>query len=359
VHELAFPKGKSRMKTHCVLANRRSSEKDRDLVTLLRILEEECTNCAPLTPLECISRCNIWKLKNELRRLHETMANPNFMKDLLNVLKNGTRLQILKKIVRAPYSVCRLQQELKKMGHLHSQYTIVEWYLRPLLEVGLATEMPGQYRATTFGSRLTELIEDPAEMVNFLPAHSECHEENMLKTLLSGPRTFADINELISQKIASRILKRLKTASLIETPEKGDYIFFFRSRRDPSKGTFSSTESKVYDSIPNEGISARKLAEKTELAKRTTYKHLRRLKGKKLIFTRKNSKAYCLTMKGQKLALVLHELHNLIKETMDSSEQVIKATKTCPTDGESKSLLHPANVAIMEMSLKHRHHAMQ
>jgi DNA-binding transcriptional ArsR family regulator len=346
------------MKTHCVFANYRSQEENRDLVTLLRILEEECYNCAPLTPLECISRCNIWKLKNELRRLHETMANPNFMKDLLNALKNDTRLQILKKIVRAPYSVCKLQQELKKMGHFHSQYTIVEWYLHPLLEVGLAAEAQGRYYVTTFGSRLIELIEDSAETVHFLPAHSECHEENMLKALLNGPKTFADINELISQKIASRILKRLKTANLIKTPERGDYIFFFRSKRDPSKETLSSTENKVYNSISNKGISAKKLAEKTELAKRTTYKHLRRLKGKKLIFTRKTPKTYCLTTKGQKLALFLHELHNLIKETMDSSEQVMKATKTCPTGGESKSLLHAANVAIVEMSLKHGQRAM-
>src|SRR3989337_4360939 len=143
------------MKTQYILATPESPEKNRDFVTMLRILEEECQKCAPLTPLECISRCNIWKLKNELRRLHETMENPNFMKDLLNVLKNDTRLQILKKIVRARYSVRKLQQELKKTGHSHSQYIIVEEYLRPLLEVGLAAETQDQYHATTFGGRLT------------------------------------------------------------------------------------------------------------------------------------------------------------------------------------------------------------
>jgi predicted transcriptional regulator len=318
------------MKTQYILATPESPEKNRDFVTMLRILEEECQQCAPPTPLECISRCNIWKLKNELRRLHETMENPNFMKDLLNALKNDTRLQILKKIVRVRYSVRKLQQELKKTGHSHSQDTIVEWYLRPLLEVGLAAETQDQYHATTFGGRLTELIEDSAETVNFLPAHSECYEETMLKALLSGPKTFADMNESVSQKITSRIRKRLKTANLIETPEERDYIFFFRSKRDPSKETFSSTENKVYNSIPNEGISAKKLAGKTELAKRTTYKYLRRLKGKKLIFTRKTSKAYCLTTKGEKLASLLHEPHDLVEETINSSEQVIKDNENLP-----------------------------
>jgi hypothetical protein len=118
------------MKTQYILATPESPEKNRDFVKTLRILEEECQQCAPLTPLECISRCNIWKLKNELRRLHETMENPNFMKDLLNALKNDTRLRILKKIVRVSYSVRNLQQELKKTGYSHSQYTIVEEYLR-------------------------------------------------------------------------------------------------------------------------------------------------------------------------------------------------------------------------------------
>jgi predicted transcriptional regulator len=269
-------------------------------------------------------------LKNELRRLHETMENPNFMKDLLNALKNDTRLQILKKIVRVRYSVRKLQQELKKTGHPHSQYTIVEEYLRPLLEVGLAAETQDQYHATTFGGRLTELFEDSAEAVNFLPAHSECYEENLLKVLLSGPKTFADMNEPVSQKITSRILKRLKTANLIATSEERDYIFFFRSKRDPSKETFSSTENKVYNSVPNKGISAKKLAKKTELTKRTTYKYLRRLKRKKLIFTRKTPKAYCLTTKGEKLASRLHELHNLVEETINSSEQVIKGNENLP-----------------------------
>ena len=106
------------------------------------------------------------------------------------------------------------------MGHSHSQYTIVEEYLRPLLGVGLATETQDQYHATTFGGRLTEMIENSAETVNFLPAHSECYEEKLLKALLSGQKTWADMNELVSQKITSRILERLKTANLITTPER-------------------------------------------------------------------------------------------------------------------------------------------
>ena len=306
----------------------RSAERNRDLAETLRTLDDECRNCAPLTPLKCITRCNVWKLKNELRQLRETMDNPNFIKDLFNVLKNETRLHILSAIVNGRYSVSQLQQELKKVGHSHSQDTINEEYLHPLIEVGLAAEAQNQYYATMFGGRLTELLESFPEFINVLPAHSECYEETLLSALLTGPKIFQEVETFVSTKIASRILKRLKTAKLIETPEERDYVFFFKSKRDPNKETFSSTERKVYDNISEEGISAKKLAEKTEISLRRTYKYLRGLKGKKLVFTRKTPKAYSLTNKGEKLASILQELQNLVEETWNFSEQIVNGEKS-------------------------------
>jgi predicted transcriptional regulator len=300
-----------------------NAEKKQDMSEMLKALDAECRNCAPLNPLECVTRCKVWKLKNELRRLRETMGNPNFIKDLFNVLKNETRLHILNAIVKGRYSVSQLQQELKQAGYMHSQDTINQEYLQPLMAVGLADEAREEYYATMFGGRLTELLEDFPEFVNVLPAHSECYEETLLSALLTGPKTFQEVEELISAKIASRVLKRLKTGGLIETPEERDYVFFFRSRRDPGKETFTLTERKVYDSIPEEGISAKKLADTAGLSIRRIYKYLRGLKGKKLVFTRKTPKAYGLTAKGEKLASLLQELQDLVEEVWNSSEQVV------------------------------------
>jgi predicted transcriptional regulator len=311
-----------------VVFTSRSAERNRDLAELLRTLDAECRNCAPLTPLKCITRCNVWKLKNELRHLRETMDNPNFIKDLFNVLKNETRLHVLSAIVNGRYSVSQLQQELKKVGHSHSQDTINEEYLRPLIEVGLAAEAQDQYYATMFGGRLTELLGSFPEFVNVLPAHSECYEETLLSALLSGSKTFREVEAFISPKIAARILKRLKTADLIETPEERDYVFFFKSKRDPNKETFSSTERKVYDNISEEGISVKKLAEKTGISLRRTYKYLRGLKGKKLVFTRKTPKAYSLTDKGAKLASLLQGLQNLVEGIWNSSVQIVSNEKS-------------------------------
>jgi predicted transcriptional regulator len=302
-----------------------SAEKNATLAEMLKTLDAECRKCAPLTPLECITHCNVWKMKNELRQLRETMDNPNFIKDLFNTLKNDTRLRVLKAIVKRRYSVSKLQEELKKAGYSHSQGTINQEYLRPLLAIGLAAEAQEQYYATTFGGRLNELIGDFSEFAAALPVHSECYEEALLKALLSEPKTFEEIKTLVASKVAPRILKRLKTAGLIQAPAERDYVFFFRSKRDAGKEPLSSTEKKVYDNISEEGISAKNLAEKTEISLRRTYKYLRGLKGKKLVFTRRTPKVYALTDRGKKLASLLHGLQNLVEETWTSSEQIINS----------------------------------
>jgi DNA-binding HxlR family transcriptional regulator/predicted transcriptional regulator len=306
-----------------VLIPTRKTENNRDLVGMLKTLDSECRNCAPISPLQCINRCQVYKLKNELRKLRETMDNPNYIKELLNVLKNETRLHILQAIVNGRYSVNQLQQELKKTGHSHSQDTINEEYLGPLMQVGLATETREEYYATSFGGRLTEILGVFPEFAEMLPAHSECYEEMLLQFLLDGPKTFGEIETLISPKIASRILKRLRSVGLIETPIERDYIFFFKSKRDVNKESLTATERKIYETIADEGISAGKLSKETGLSMRRTYKYLRGLKGKKLVFIRRTPKAYGLTCKGEMLASVLKGLQEIVEETWSSSEQVM------------------------------------
>jgi predicted transcriptional regulator len=318
------PKGDIITKTVDTVDAMKKADRSQGIASILRTLDQQCINCKPVTPLECITSCNVYKLRSEFRRLCETMENPNFMKDLLNVLKNDTRLHILQAIANGHFTLGRLQQELKKAGHLHSQDTIAEEYLQPLLLLGLASENQDQFYATAFGGKLSELVENLPEFAKSLPAHSECYEENILKALLTGPRTFEEIEALVSSKIVSRILKRLKIVGLIETPEERDYIFFFKSKRDPTKENLSATENKVYSNIDDEGISAKKIAAKTNLSLRRTYKYLRGLKGKKLVFTRKTPKSYALTEAGERLAWLLNELHALVQETLSFSAQFSK-----------------------------------
>jgi predicted transcriptional regulator len=306
-----------------ILISSRKGENNQDLAGMLKSLDTECRNCAPITPLECIGRCQVYKLKNELRKLRETMDNPNYIKELFNVLKNETRFHLLQAIVNGRCAVGQLRQVLKKTGYSYSQQNLSEEYLLPLIKVGLATEVRDEYCTTMFGGRLTELLENSPEFVEILPAHSECYEETLLQSLLSGPKTFEGIEALISPKSTSRILKRLRSVGLVETPIERDYIFFFKTKRDPKKETFTASERKIYNSITNEGISVGKLANDTGLSVRRTYKCLRGMKGKKLIFIRRTPKVYTLTCKGEKLASTLQELQQIVEDTWNSSKQVM------------------------------------
>ena len=196
------------------------------------------------------------------------------------------------------------------------------------MEVGLANESRDEYYATIFGGRLAELLENFPKFVKVLPVHSECYEETVLTALLAGPKTFEAVKTLTSPKVASRVLKRLKIGGLIETPEERDYIFFFKSKRDPKREALGVTEKKVYDCIPEEGIAANKLAEKAQLSVRRVYKYLRGLKGKKLVFTRKIPKEYGLTSKGVELGYLLQDLHNFVEEMWSSSEKLVSNKKS-------------------------------
>ena len=254
------------------------------------------------------------------------MNHPNYLNELFNVLKNEARFQILQTIANGRYRVNKLQQELNKTGHRISQHNIREEYLNPLMAIGLAAEERNEYYATTFGSRIAEMLGGLPEFAESLPARSEGYEETLLQSLLSGPKTFEDIKALILPKTISRTLKRLRSAGLIKTRAKRDYIFFFKSRRDPNKETFTPSERKIYDTIDLDGISAGMLAKKTGFSMRRTYKTLRSLKGKKLIFARRTPKVYCLTCKGAKLASVLQELQKIVEEIWGSSEKVMQET---------------------------------
>jgi predicted transcriptional regulator/DNA-binding HxlR family transcriptional regulator len=284
-----------------------------------------CKNCNPLTSITCVTSCKIWRQKNEFRRLYEKMKNPSYLTKLLNTLKNKRRLQILNIASEGRYSLAKLQQELEKLGYQHSQKTIADEYLTPLVEIELLEEnQENQYHATLFGYRLNELTRFSYDVADILPPHSECYEENALNMLLYEPKTFEDFKRIIPTKSIARVLDRLQKAELVKTTTENDYVFFFRTKRNPNNAQFSSTEKRVYENITAEGISARKLAEKTGISLRRTYRYLRKLKGKKLVFSRKRPKSYSLTAKGHRVAEFLSGVRNLTAEIYSTALHTLK-----------------------------------
>lgn len=300
------------------------AEEQASLTDKMKRMEETCRDCKPISALTCVTDCSIWKLKNEFRTLSREVQNPEFTKQLLNTLKNKRRLQALKIISERSYSIPKLQQELSWLGYHHSQKTIVEEYLNPLMEAKLVKETLGKYQATVFGSRINEQTKGFREVAEALPPHSECYEEKLLMMLSKGPKTYENLESAVPAKSIARTLSRLQAAGLVEAPKERDHVFFFRTQRDPNKETLSPTDRRMHENIPEEGISARRLAQDSKVSLRRTYKYLRRLKGKKLVFARERPKFYALTPKGSQTATVLRRIHDLVAEVETVGAQLLQ-----------------------------------
>jgi predicted transcriptional regulator len=257
------------------------------------------------------------------------MNNPSYTTDFFNVLKNQTRLHIFQVILNSSRcTLSKIQQELKNINIKQSQYTISEEHIQPLITIGLITESTGKYNVTLFGTGIHELLDNFANFVQKLPPQSECHEEALIQLLLSGPKTCEEIKQVLSIAIASRTINRLSTTGLINIPTDRSYIFFHKSKRDHTLENLTDSEMKIYQSIPPEGIAADKLAKLVNLSQRRTYTHIRHLKGKKLVFTKKIPAKYNLTTDGQKLAIILQNLSQKIDETWNFTEYIIQPTDT-------------------------------
>ena len=300
------------------------AENQTELAQIIRNLEQKCRNCNTISPIICVSDCKTWKIKNQIRNLHEKTHGPNFLERLFNALKNKRRLQLLNIIAKRHNSLTQLQTQLRSQGHTHSRQTIVEEYLIPMVQVGLVQESQNPYAATLLGSSVNRVVKDFQEFETVLPSHSECNEEKVLMTLLHAPRTLEEIRSAVPSKNAPRVLSRLQKTGLLQTPREKDYVFFFKTRRDPGLSSQSITERKMYDSIPEDGISAKRLACKVCISLRRTYKYLRRLKGKKLVFVRKKPLTYSLTDKGRKLAGILKALKDICVETQEMTSQFLQ-----------------------------------
>ena len=311
------------MKTELDATPIQTVEEDTGLVEMLTKTKELCQYCRPATPIKCVTDCNIWRLRNQLSRLHRRIDNLDFMKDLFNALKNKRRLRIIEILSKGRYTIETLQQKLKETGYHHSQLTIRDEYVGPIVDVGIVQKNGRKYHLTLLGHRLNELTDDLDIIEERLPPHSECYEEKIITTLFERQKTYDELESSIGAESLSRVLSRLRESNLIKEDRNRRYMFYYPTKRDPDKERLSPTEERVYGNIPEEGISARKLAEKTVISLRRTYKYLRRLRGKKLAFKRKNLKKYTLTEEGKRIAKLLLKIRELILQFKKASKRFL------------------------------------
>ena len=240
--------------------------------------------------------------------MNGVLTRNSHVPNLFNAVKNKRRLKIMDALSERPRNVKDLQEYLKNSGYYHSCRTINE-YLRPLVQTGLIKEDgDGRYRSTLYGRKFREMLRK-FDSEDLLPTHSHGHEESVLRQLLSGPKSYEELVGSIAHKSLSRALKRLLEKGLITKSRASDYVFYFKTKKGPNV-KFSPTEKKVYEIIPEVGISARNLSREVSINVRRTYKYLRRLREKKLVFVQTRPKVFELTLSGKEIASLLEEITN-------------------------------------------------
>jgi predicted transcriptional regulator len=281
-----------------------------NLAEVFKQAESYCQSCKIISPMICIQKCEIWKAKNELLEMNKILRESNHPRKLFNAVKNKRRLKIMDALSERTYSIRGLQEYLKKNGYYHSQRTITNEYLKPLLRVGLIKKDGNKYRSTLYGRKFHDILSKFNDE-KMLPTHSQCYEESILMHLTDGPKSYDELVELVAHKSLSRTLKRLREVGLITKSQSSDYVFYFKTKKEPNV-TFSPTEKRVYEAVPEAGIAARALSKEAGISLRRIYKYLRRLMKKRLVFARKRPRTYELTSSGREIAACLEEMAKLV-----------------------------------------------
>jgi len=232
----------------------------------------------------------------------------------LNVLKNKRRWKALDALCERSLSIKELQRTLRKSGFYHSRQTIVEAYLKPMIQAGLVKEEGMGFKVTFYGRKIHEILAGMGSL-SLMPLHSHCYEEVVLKEL-GKPKTFNELTTRVPQKSLSRILMRLRSRGLLVKSRHTDYVFYHKVKGKP-KARLSPTEKRVFDAIPQAGISIRQLSAAVGINLRRTFKYLRRLREKKLVFALKMPRTYELTLQGREILNVLYEIEKLALSSLN------------------------------------------
>jgi predicted transcriptional regulator len=275
----------------------------------LQVMEERCKDCSVVSPMFCVEQCETWKVKKELRETNRVLSGEDHGEKLMNAIKNKRRLAVIDILQERKLSLHNLQKKLKRYGFYHSQKTI-SGYLQPLSETGLVIRSDKDLELTLYGKKIREAIIRHG-YTGQLPIHSNSYEEKILRILLLSAKTRNELLDIVPTKGLSRVLKRLLDRGLILSSSPSNRVFYFRTRRALSLEKLSPTHKRICAAIPEAGISTRELSRSIGINIRRTYKYLRSLRGKKLVFRRKIPIKFELSVEGRRLAEFLDEITSI------------------------------------------------
>lgn len=295
----------------------------RNLAEIMIKAENYCKGCKSSSPMVCMERCDVWRVKNEILETRRLVSESHHSKHLLNVLKNQRRLAILGKLCETPLSLKELQRALRGMGVIHSQSTIHLAYVKPMLQVGLVKEEAGGFKVTFYGRKVHEALHDLGSFEQ-LRTHSCCYEETVLKELFK-PRTFNELAARVPWKSLSRILMRLRMKGLLTKSLSKHYVYYHRAK-NKTRRKLSPTERRMFELIPPEGIPVKQLSKIVGINQRLTYKYLHRLREKNLITALRANRTYELTKAGQQVLNALTEIENLAASDLNLPAPIAKVS---------------------------------
>lgn len=280
----------------------------------LKQAENSCKTCKTSSPIVCVERCDIWRLKNEILSTRQKAIEKGHVAQLLNAVKNPRRQRLLDMLCDHPSDLTELQTRMKSEGFYHSKSTIDNAYVKPLINTGLVREDGGLFRVTFYGRKVDESLHG-AEWEKPLPIHSCCYEEIVVEELAQAPKNFNQLAEKVPRKSLSRILMRLRTEGILQLEKMHEDYVFYTKAKGKLGSILSPTEKRIFDILPTQGVAARQLSKEAGISLRRTYKYLHRLREKKLVFALKKPRTYKLTDKGREIAKILRHVSSLASST--------------------------------------------
>ena len=257
--------------------------------------------------------------------MNGTLCADEYLHSLLNAVKNDRRQTIIEALSERPHTIKGLQKYLKDKGYYHSRRTIASTYVEPLVKAGLIKKDGSKHRLTLYGRKFKDMLRK-FDIEDSLPSHSRGYEEDLLRKLKDGPKGYSDLVGSVPKNILSRSIQRLMENGLVTKSKSSDYVFYFRTKKVPKK-KFSPTEKKVYEAIPEVGVSSRELSKEVDINLRRTYKYLRRLRKRRLVFTRKRPRTYELTSSGREVANFLEEMVGLVLDASRASAFLLERSR--------------------------------
>ncbi len=279
--------------------------------TVLREIQEICTNCRPSSPIMCIELCEIWKLKREYHDEYVALDDkPNLIK-LLKAAQSDHQRKILEMLLEKPTSLLEIHEKLKTLDSSLNLNQARDKYIQPLIEASFIHKEDERYYITSTGKNIYNILINSE--LNEFPLHSTGNDEEVLRALYSNPLTYNELTEVIPKNAVYRSLNRLQEQGLIVKSEFSGHVVYFATKRRPTR-KLSPIESQIFKALIKEALPVKEISEKVGISVRRVYEYLKQLRYKQHVAKEEKPILWKITEKGKAIAESLNLAYNVLQQ---------------------------------------------